>query len=195
MIETVNREDREEIRPGKDKNTAIDRNYINSGAFKRKFDRITDNPELNKNLYQRAKKMLNHRTGTEFEDMYWFDGLTGKEFASKTDSTEPNRVTYHTSFLHKFKNITKKVTIHNHPHSMPPSIGDYDSAYRNDYSLGVVVCHDGTVYVYTTKKLPDCDIYESLLRYNSALHFSESTAQLNALTEMARRNILTIREV
>lgn len=34
---------------------------------------ISEDKELNKLLYQLAKKMLEHRTGKVYEDMYWVD--------------------------------------------------------------------------------------------------------------------------
>ncbi len=64
----------EEQRIGKNKNTAINHTYILGGEYRRKFDFISSEPSLNKLLYQLAKKMLIHRSGTRHEDMYWIDG-------------------------------------------------------------------------------------------------------------------------
>ena len=60
-------------RPGRNKETIVDTSYISSGEYRRKFDIITLNSELNRLIYQKAKEMLIHRSGTEFEDMYWID--------------------------------------------------------------------------------------------------------------------------
>ena len=45
----------------------------------------------------------------------------------------------------------KLVTIHNHPNSLPPSGSDFASNYGRDYKLGVVVAHNGDIYVYNNR--------------------------------------------
>ena len=65
-------------RYGRNKDTVINSTYINSGEYRRKFDKITKNDESNRILYSKAKEMLFHRSGTLFEDMYWIDGDTGE---------------------------------------------------------------------------------------------------------------------
>ena len=56
---------KEEQRYGRNKETLVNHTYIESGEYRRKFDNISDNAELNKLLYQLAKKMLTHRSGTD----------------------------------------------------------------------------------------------------------------------------------
>ena len=51
---------------------------LNSGEYRRKFDKISDNPDLNHQLYVLGKQMLEHRSGTLFEDMYWLDSDTAE---------------------------------------------------------------------------------------------------------------------
>ncbi len=63
-------------RYGRNKETTINHTYINSGEYRRKFDKITDNVEVNRTLYLKAKEMLQHRSGTMLEDMYWIDRET-----------------------------------------------------------------------------------------------------------------------
>jgi hypothetical protein len=191
----IEQEIREDSRYGKDKSTAIDHNYIDSGEYRRKFDNITDNKELNRNLYLSAKKMLNHRTGTDFEDMYWFDGDNGKEFASKTDMKTPSVVKYSPDYMKKFQDIKNKVTIHNHPRSMPPSIGDFQSAFDNGYSNGVIAAHDGSVYTYKIILEPQPELYKTLTADYKAMGFSDITAEQKALDEMMSRGYIYYRKV
>ena len=47
----------EEQRYGRNKDTIINRTYINSGDYRKKFDRISSSPKLNRLLYQLSKKM------------------------------------------------------------------------------------------------------------------------------------------
>ena len=53
-----------------------------SGEYRNKFDRITNNINVNRTLYAKAKELLNHRSGTRYEDMYWVDAITGEVLAS-----------------------------------------------------------------------------------------------------------------
>ena len=75
-------------RYGRNKNTSVNKTYVNSGEYRRKFDNATDNPAVNKVLYDCAKKALLHRSGTELEDMYWLDGETGEIILEVIDSTD-----------------------------------------------------------------------------------------------------------
>ena len=64
---------REDQRYGRNKKTQINHSYINSSEYRRRFDDITSSDKLNRLIYEKAKEMLSHRSGTLFEDMYWFD--------------------------------------------------------------------------------------------------------------------------
>lgn len=40
------------------------------------------------------------------------------------------------------------IALHTHPEGFPPSVDDFNSAFKSGYSLGVVVGHNGQVYLY-----------------------------------------------
>ena len=63
----------EDQRYGRDKSTVVNKTYIESGEFRRKFDSVVDDPKIARILYPIAKEMLFHRSGTQTEDMYWID--------------------------------------------------------------------------------------------------------------------------
>ena len=84
----------ENQRYGRNKSTLVNKTYVDSGEYKRKYDSATDNKEVNKSLYDCAKKALKHRSGTAFEDMYWIDGETGRVMLSVTDSADERTITY-----------------------------------------------------------------------------------------------------
>ena len=63
----------EKQRYGRNKKTTIDRPYIEGGEYRKKFNNISSDSKLNRLVYKYAKKMLKHRSGTMFEDMYWID--------------------------------------------------------------------------------------------------------------------------
>ena len=76
------------------KNTTINHAYVNSGEYRKKFDKISDNIKLNRLLYQLVKQILNHRSGTLFEDMYWIDSNNLKIVAEETSALIEKEIVY-----------------------------------------------------------------------------------------------------
>ena len=142
----------EEQRYGRNKETIVNHSYIESGEYRRKFDEISDNADLNRLLYQIAKKILNHRSGTLYEDMYWIDAEAVTVVAKLIDSTQEGGVSYTSSISRVIDKYDGLITIHSHPHSTVPSCNDLFCNYNFGYALGIVVCHDGTIYMYSTEE-------------------------------------------
>ena len=81
--------------------------------------------------------------------MHLIAGKTGKVVASQTHSQTPHLVDYNDEMKQAVKKYSGQlVTIHNHPNSLPPSGSDFASNYGRAYKLGVVVAHNGDIYVY-----------------------------------------------
>lgn len=140
---------KEEQRYGRNKETVINHTYIESGEYRKKFDRISDNAELNKLLYQLAKKMLIHRSGTLYEDMYWIDPETLQVVASETNCGLEQRIVYSEATKRTIRGKEGLWTIHSHPNSFPPSLEDFNSNFANRNGKGVVCGHDGSVFRYS----------------------------------------------
>ena len=138
----------EKQRLGRNKETIVNRTYINSGEYKRKFDLISNNRELSRILYKVAKDILEHRSGTKYEDMYWIDLDTITVIAKETDVTTEKKIIYSAKTERIIKKYDNLLTIHSHPDSFPPSIDDLNSNFEHEYAVGIVVCHDGRVYMY-----------------------------------------------
>ncbi len=134
-------------RYGRNKDTLVNKTYIESGEYRRKFDNITDDPRVNKALYNAAKEALKHKSGTELEDMYWFDANTGEIVAKEINNTTPRIVTYSNATTQIVKASGKKtlIALHTHPSSMPPSAEDFNACFSGDYKFGIIVCHNGKV--------------------------------------------------
>ena len=90
----VKKEQQEKQRYGRDKSTVIDNTYINSGEYRNKFDKISDNKDLNRLVYNLAKKMLYHRSGTQYEDMYLIDIDTLEIVATETNQKKEGSIKY-----------------------------------------------------------------------------------------------------
>lgn len=136
--------------------SSVNWNYIKSKKYREKFDHISNNQEVNQNIYKKAMDMLKHRNNTDYEDMYLFDAITGKVIAAQTHSSAILGVIYNENIkrvLMKSKPNTL-ISVHNHPRNTPPSGGDFVSSARNKYKQGIIVCHNGDIYLYKAGKKP-----------------------------------------
>lgn len=186
-------------RYGRNKNTVINSTYINSGEYRRKFDKITHNDDINRILYLKAKEMLFHRSGTLLEDMYWIDGDTGEIVAKALDETEEEKIEYTPSISKAINGRDNLITIHTHPNSMPPSMADFNSCFKHSYGQSLVLCHDGTIYSYiSNQKVPEklYDIYIKKFGINGNTDKeTEKDAQLKTLLQISRNYSINFKEV
>jgi len=185
----------ENQRYGRNKNTLINNAYINSGEYRRKFDKATNNPLVNKALYASAKQALQHRSGTVFEDMYWIDSLTGKILLSVTDSTDERAIIYTAKIKSALKNIRQIITIHTHPSSMPPSIDDFNSCFNNGYEAGFVACHNGKLFKYISQQQVSKTLYDLYVGNYLDSGYSEFDAQFKALEKIKESHMIDFKEV
>lgn len=172
---------------------------VNRAGYAEKFALISDNEALNESLYKAAKEILNHRDGFMQEDMYLLDAETGEVLHKQTSSSEQQTVTY-TKTMNKVvrANKDKLVTIHNHPQGMPPSVSDINSQNQHRYKAGVVVAHDGRVFVYETlehfSELPVESAAFLIANYKND-GYNDFEAHMKALEALSRAHGFTIREV
>ena len=185
----------EQQRKGRNKNTIIDYNYISSNRYRKKFDYISNDKKLNKLLYKIAKKMLLHRSGTEYEDMYWIDLIKGKIVCKITDSKYKKKILYTTTIKKMIKKSENLLTIHTHPDSFPPSIDDINSNYDHNYEIGIVICHDGRVYMYSAEERINVNYYKLTVEDYLKNGYNEDTAQIEALKELQNKFSIYFKEV
>ncbi|MCQ2514788.1 MAG: hypothetical protein MJ089_06865 [Ruminococcus sp.] len=185
----------ENQRYGRNKSTLVNKTFLESGEYRRKFDNATDNPFVNKTLYDCSKRALKHRSGTVFEDMYWINYNTGKILLSVEDSIEERAIVY----TDKIKNIIKDnkniITLHTHPSSMPPSCSDLNSCFNNEYKIGFVACHNGKIFGYTSNELINEKLYSMYIESFIKDGYEELEAQLNTLIKLSQSYDIKIWEV
>ena len=179
---------KEDQRYGRDKSTIVNKTYIESGEYRRKFDGIVDSPQIVRILYYLAKEMLFHRSGTHIEDMYWLDGDTGDVVASITKQPDDilHKIIYTDTIKKAIEGRENLITLHTHPASMPPSPGDFNTYYQNGYGISLVICHDGTIFQYESNQM----ISEELFALREAEFiergYGERDAQISALKVIKR---------
>ncbi|PCF48457.1 minor capsid protein [Staphylococcus delphini] len=132
----------------------VDVKYIQSNEYRRKFDKISDNKVLNRNIYQAAKEMLEHRDGDDREDLYGFDEKTGKMLFKSIENKNNKSKVYYTKNIEKIveKNPYQIISVHNHPRSTLPSVGDLTAQHLRKYAKGIIVGHNGRLIVYSVNK-------------------------------------------
>ncbi|MBR6617957.1 MAG: phage minor capsid protein [Oscillospiraceae bacterium] len=187
----------ENQRYGRNKNTLVDKTYIESGEYRRKFDSLTDVEETNRTLYAKAKEALKHRSGTVYEDMYWIDCDTGKVVACETESILERTVKYSSATKRKVNSYERKklVALHTHPSSMPPSAADLNACFRHGYKAGYIACHDGKLFAYTADEAINERLYNMYIEANLKDGMSEYDAQIAALNELKRNYQIDFWEV
>jgi len=185
----------ENQRYGRNKDTLVNKAYIEGGEYRRKFDNATNNADVNKTLYVCAKKALKHRSGTVYEDMYWIDGNTGKIILSVTDSTDERAIVYTDKIRSVLKNNDNIVTVHTHPSSMPPSASDLNSNFTNGYTKGFVACHNGKVFGYTSNELFSEKLNGMYIQRFINQGYDEFEAQIKAMEKLSETFDIKVWEV
>jgi len=147
---------------------AVPKDLVKSREFRSKFDSMDSDKKLQRQYYQVAKKMLNHRSGTNGEDLYFYNTRT-KKWYSSTTGTQAGTPDYTEEIRRALQESEKDeiVSFHNHPLGMPPSAGDLNAALKNGYQKGYTIGHDGTVFEYTA---PIFIIDEAVYNKRISLH-------------------------
>ena len=126
---------------------SVNRQLVNSKEYHDKFESLPLNKAVKENLYTESKKILEHRDGTQHEDLVILDAKTGKEIVSNRSAdnnlkTGLTREDYEKVTSHK----GKIVLLHNHPGGGRPSIADILTAFKQEnVKSSIIVGHDGTV--------------------------------------------------
>lgn len=185
----------EEQRNERIKGTLINHSYIDGGEYRKKFDSISDNPKLNKLLYRLSKKMLLHRNGTLYEDMYWIDTETCSVVAEETSQNVIKKIKYSRRTQKNIKRQEGLLTIHSHPNSYPPSIEDFNSNYLNQFGVGIIICHDGKIFLYSSNEYINENYYEILVEKFYRIYHDIYEAQIFALDKVRKKYQIKYREV
>lgn len=128
----------------------VDEKMISSNAYKKLlYYGVDETPKVRRRVRDSILKIMNHRNGTDYEDLYFINATTGKVLASTKGKTEGQCGP--TELMKKMLSESEENTIigiHNHPRNSAPSVPDILAAVERGYKYGIVVCHDGTVYKY-----------------------------------------------
>ena len=82
------------------------------------------------------------------------------------------------------------IAIHNHPNSSVPSISDIMVAKERGYKYGLIACHNGNVFKYTTKENINCIMADAALeRINNMLYNKNTVTNFEKEIKKAFENL------
>ena len=167
----------------------VDLEYINSDEYKQKFDGLTGEPKVDKQLYSQAVAQLTHRNGTYGEDLTLINAKTGTVEGRQSNSSSENGVEYNSSLNKAIADNPpySLISIHNHPTNNPPTGSDLASNGGRKYKLGVVVTHDGRVFTYKAGNKPFlAKSFDNTVDKNRSKGYNEYEAIVETLKQYQR---------
>ena len=167
----------------------VDLEYINSDEYKQKFDGLTGEPKVDKQLYSQAVAQQTHRNGTYGEDLTLINAKTGTVEGRQSNSSSENGVEYNSSLNKAIADNPpySLISIHNHPTNNPPTGSDLASNGGRKYKLGVVVTHDGRVFTYKAGNKPFlAKSFDNTVDKNRSKGYNEYEAIVETLKQYQR---------
>ena len=149
--------------------TKVNWTAIKSEKWRSNIYQITDNKNVNNTIENISEQLLKQRDGTFYESMYLINAKTGNIEGFNTTSNVKLKVALNDNMKKALDNPDLElIGIHNHPYSSIPSLTDLNAiAKRGNQPMGVIICHDGTIFTYTRPKssIRKQDYDTSLTRY------------------------------
>lgn len=186
---------------------SVNKNIVGTKEYRDKFSQITSNDAVNSKLYDKAMDILDHRNGTDYEDMHLISITDGLVKGSQTkveyfegipEELKHNHVWYNESLDHAINANSSGtlISIHNHPRSLPPSGGDFEGQFNNGYKGGVIACHNGDIYYYEVgKKKFSGTLFDMTVDKYANRGYSELEAYEKALEQFEKEYGITWRKL
>lgn len=135
----------------------VDMGKVNGKSYRRNVEKVFGK-DMAPLVHDDMRRMLGHRSGTLYEDIYAYDLDSGKRIGSTTNQ----RITYGANMTGELKEGMRtardaghRIAIaHNHPGSSAPSAADIISLRDNGASFGVIACHDGSILRFEQVREP-----------------------------------------
>lgn len=140
----------------------VNYDLVNTKAYHDRFEGLTGRKAVDEALYRRAARMLEHRSGSPYEDIAMLDARTGDVLV---ENTSASGMYQHRCSLSREQSERLEATgryfeiLHNHPGSSLPSTADIRGLFIRLKAVGsTVVCHNGDVHrMEKLKHLEDVD--------------------------------------
>lgn len=172
---------------------SVNRNLVNSKEFHDKFEGLTEHKSVNESIYQETMRMLEHRDGTDFEDLIAIDAKTGKVIVANTSSIQNGKTAFTKDQYEEFiKHSGESILLHNHPNGSRLSFTDIRTLFKNKSVIGsVAIGHDGSLH-YISKINSEIDIdkvWEKVYNDVAEVVSNKTLAEHHALDVLYDMNI------
>lgn len=179
-IESHRKEDYDNI-----EKTVVDEKIFKNEKWKNNFAKLTENEKVNRSILNISEQILKDRSGTFYESMYFINAKTGGIEGFNTKDNIRLGVGLNSSLESALRRTDiELIGVHNHPYSGIPSLGDLNAiAGRNNQTMGIIICHDGTLFTYTKPlaEISEQDYNIVLTRYKKFSNITRETKGMNDL--------------
>ena len=139
----------EQSNKGLDDTFRINKEEIYSDKYVEKIKSLGEDKITTKKILEEARKTLDHRNGTEFEDLTFINSVTHTT-KSRRNYDNIRHCTPSKAMLNMLDNNPYTIiAIHNHPSNSMPSIDDIKVCEIRMYKYGLIVGHSGVIYKYS----------------------------------------------
>ena len=172
----------EDIRHSADYNVSA--GLLESESFRNKFKKMSDDPIVQEQYYNAAKEILTHRSGTNGEDLYYYNPRLEKWYISK-EGTQAYEPEYNSEIYLGLSEAKKNeiVAFHNHAGSTPPSIDDINTSRQNNYKKGYILCHNGRIFEYNgaSTDISKTEFIEYAAWFRDSYNLSDAEARIASM--------------
>lgn len=129
--------------------SAVVNPQVKTANYRNLYNDIGEPVGIQRTACERARTMLDHRSGTKYEDLTFIDSITGKHL-TRNDYDVENEVIPSKRMMAMVRNSDPFtiIAIHNHSGNGVPSLVDIETAYKQKYKYGLIACHNGNVIKY-----------------------------------------------
>lgn len=78
---------------------------------------------------------------------------------------------------------------------MSPSVDDFNSCYCHGYKSGVIACHNGKIFCYSSEQFLNSKLYELNIGDYLSDGLSEYEAQIRTLADLKHNHKINFEEV
>lgn len=121
---------------------------VNTSEYEDAIRKLGESDEITKSIVNGSREILDHRKGTEYEDLMFISADNRSLIRNDYNVTRECIPSRGMIQLVNDAPPYSVIAIHNHPGSSIPGKDDIDSLIAHKYKYGLIVGHDGSIFKY-----------------------------------------------